>query len=267
MASADVTRRALTLGAADTETGWYAKTFTETTIQMIIRPRGSSFTAAGVGYNARYNITGFTADGVLVGDEIVDSNSVYYSIDTVEEEWWLDSFSHYIVSMNRMPLHADRPTTYGTAADVLDPRERMKTFLDDGLIAANLLEDNGATQATFLVCFAFPDYPINKIFLTKTVDLLFCCGGPTSNPLGGFNHKPYGYEESVPITVYAVDKAVLTAENLLNQARGELRRLQETSPAALNLRTVRGERPVSERFGGQVLYSQEFVWTYRRDIT
>ena len=269
MTSANVTRRALSLGDADATTGWYAKTFNETTIKMSIQPRGSNMLGTGAGFYAKYDITGFTASGVLEGDEIIDSNSTYYSVEAVEEEWWLDSFSHYICSLTRLPLHADRPTTYGTGASVDDPRYRMKVYLDTYLTAANLLEDNGVTEASFIVCFANPDYPIGKILITKSVDLVFTCGEPNSVPLPGFNHKPYGYEESVPITVYTVNKSGITAENLKQQAEAELRRIAETYPAptATTLHLIASTRSATQRYGGQSIYGQTYVWTYRRDMT
>ena len=48
--SFDVTRRELQLGAADTVTGWYAKAFAETTIEMAVIPRAMRSIALAAGF-------------------------------------------------------------------------------------------------------------------------------------------------------------------------------------------------------------------------
>jgi len=264
--TANVTRRALTLGSADSITGWYDKSYSETTLDIIIRPKGSTLMMLGMGLYAKHDITGFTSDGILEGDEIRDSNGVYYTVEQVEEEWILDSFSHYVCALTKEPLHADRPATYGTGATVEDPRSRTKVFLDTYLDPTDITEDDNVSLAHYIVCFADPDYPISKIFLTQGIDLVITCGQPNSDALRGYDHSIYGYTEHVPITVHTIDKATITGTNLMWKAEHEIRDAFEDHWLG-SLRVLGDMKPKTRNLGGKMLYSQEYMMEYTRDLT
>jgi hypothetical protein len=80
--SCDVTRRELALGSSDWETGWRDKIFYETTIKMVVVPRGATKLAVAAGSYPRLDAVGLTRYLVEDGDEIV-YNNVYYEVKAV----------------------------------------------------------------------------------------------------------------------------------------------------------------------------------------
>lgn len=83
LGSIDVTRRALTLGSRDSETGHRAKSFNEYTIQMIILAKGARQLLLNAGTHCRLDAVGFTNTAVQPADEI-QVDSAYYEVDTVQ---------------------------------------------------------------------------------------------------------------------------------------------------------------------------------------
>ena len=268
MTSADVTRRELSLGAADSITGWYAKSFSNSTIKMIIRPKGSSLPG---GLYAKYDLTGFTPDYIVEGDEIIDTNSTYYSVDTTETEDWLDSFSHYVCKLTKIDPHADRPTTYGTEGSVHDPRERMHTFLNTYWTDGNVLKDDGVTTASGAFCWSGYDYPMGRVFVDKAVDYVLEIGEVKTVALIGYNHSAYGYQETTPITVHTINKSGITGENLRQQVETELRSVLENNAiGSETARIIDESAPETIHYGGRGgiwVYRQKYSVVYRRDIT
>jgi len=258
--SFDVTRRALSLGDADSVTGWYAKTFTESTIEMIIRPKGSTFMLLGMGFYSRYAQTGYTQDPVVEGDEIKDVQNMYYEIKTIEEHYLGDNFFFRECELVKLPIHYDMPATYGTAPTVQDPRQRSKVWLDDYLTAGNLTKDDNLTPALYITCWADPPYPIEKVLLTKGVDLVFSIATPTSEglPVG------VGYIEHVPISIFTIDKTGITGNKLRWKGEAELRRIAETK-ATGSLRSPWERMNNNEQnLGSTTLYSVTYVLPYKR---
>lgn len=261
MTSADVTHRALTLGNRDSVTGWYAKTFGESTIKMIIRPRGQSVIGLPVGQYAKYVLTGFTVEVVEEGDEIIDAQSSYYEVKAVEEEWFLDSFSHRVCNLVKLPIHHDMPTSYGTNLPEAsqDARQRIKVFLDTRLLAANITKDDNTTQASYITCWADPPYPITKVFNTKSVDLVFSIGIPASQAPRVHTR----YEEVVPITTYSTDKTGITGTKLRWKGELELRRIVREYYAG-SFHALQRIEDNDEPLGSMILYSTKFMLNYRR---
>jgi len=252
LTSADVTRRELSLGSLDSVTGWYAKNFDDSTIKMVIRPRGQSVIGLPVGQYAKYDVTGFVVDVVEEGDEIVDAQGSYYEIKAVEEEWFLDSFSHRVCNLVKVPIHYDMPASYGTPPTVQDARQRTKVYLDAYL-------DEEELGVTFITCWANPPYPLKRVFVTKGVDLVFCIGTPDSValPVG------VGYIENVPITIFAIDKTSVMGNKLRWKAEAELRRIVETYPLG-SLRTLTRMRDNEQNLGSTTLYSVTDDLRYKR---
>ncbi len=275
MPSANVTRRELSLGSQDSVTCSYAKNFTTetyalapspSTIKMIIRPRGQSVIGLPVGNYAKYDMTGFVTDIVKEGDEIIDAQGKYYEIKTVEEEWQLDSFSHRVCSLVKLPLHYDRPATSGTwhldsGGLKTDVRYRQKLWISDHLVAGNLSKDDGS-QASYLLCFANPDYHMTRVLNTKAIDLVASIdnGEAEALPLG------IGYHESVPIELFAINKSGITATNLIEKGYQELRRIAETYPLG-SLRKTGRMTDTSQSLGSTILFSQKCVLEYKRYAT
>jgi len=257
--SFNVTRRALSLGDADTVTGWYAKTFTNSTVEMIIRPKGSTFMMLGMGFYARYAQTGYTQDPVVEGDEIKDAQNVYYEVKSIEEHFLGDNFFFRECELMKLPIHYDMPTTYGTAPTVQDPRQRSKVWLDAYLLAANLTKDDNSTPASYITCWSDPPYPIEKVLLTKGVDLAFSIATPSSEamPIG------IGYIETVPISIFTIDKTGITGNKLRWKGEAELRRIAENK-ATGSLRTWERMDNNEQNLGSTTLYSVTYNLRYKR---
>jgi hypothetical protein len=274
MVSLAVTKRSLTLGAQDTVTGWYAKSFTEdsTDQEMIILDKGSSAWAGGVGLHALYTKTGFTAEPYTVDDEVKDAANVYYRIMKREPIRMGTSLICYRYELAELGLHADFPTTSGTwhldsSSLKTDARYRTKLWLDTYLTAANMKDDiNSAT--TVITCFAGADYSLNRVFNTKDVDGIFVIDKATVTPRYTSDHYIYAFEESMPITCYAVNKSVfmgkkVTAVNLLEKMEQEIRRITTAYPrGSLRKITAITNEPVN--FNGETLYSTTVNLEYVR---
>ena len=93
------------LGARDAVTGWYAKSFAESTIKMVVVPQGANNLSLRTGVYARLDAVGLTQDVVLVGDEIETAASEFYEVKTVKPHWIGDSFEHRSCDLTELPLH------------------------------------------------------------------------------------------------------------------------------------------------------------------
>ena len=82
-ASLDVTRRTLSLGVADGETGWYAKSYANTTIEMVILGRAATLMLIESGLYVKRDAVGLTKTAVIEGDEVMDAASRYYTVESV----------------------------------------------------------------------------------------------------------------------------------------------------------------------------------------
>jgi len=100
-----VTRRKLVLGSADSTTGWYEPSYTESTIEMIVLPRGSQYLHLVPGVYVREDAVGLAADPVLVGDQIKTVGGVYYEVKTIKPWYFGDSFMYRECQLAELPLH------------------------------------------------------------------------------------------------------------------------------------------------------------------
>jgi hypothetical protein len=271
MANADLTRREQSLGEQDSITGWYAPSYAETTIEGSIQPKGAAFPTLNIGAYARYPHTLFTADVIRVGDEVKDANEEYYIVKSADQFWWLDQFSHYQCELEKRSPYAQPPTTSGTwhldsSSLKTDARYRTKLWLETYLTAANMKLDNGSTNASTIISFDHPPYycPISQVFLTKNVDGIFSIGKEPVQALYTHDHYPYAFIESVPISCYTVNKAGLTATNLLEQMEQEIRHVATDHPLG-SIRSIEVIRhPTPENIGGVMLYSSTVTIHYLR---
>ena len=264
----DVTLKTLTLGVQDTVTGWYAKAYADTTITMNLAPKGQSMIQTALGYHSKYEMSGVTPALVYEGDLVEDAAGDTYEIKQVAYYPTKRStaFSYAVCALTKQTF-ADRPATSGTwhlDSELLrtDPRYRHRSYLAY-LTAVNLKEDDGATNATYITCFDGADYPISRVFLTKAVDLVFSVGKEQATAKTTYNHTIYAFEESMPITLYAVNKSGLTATNLIEQAEQEIRHIVTDYP----LGSVRGISSVKHDpvdLGECTLYSTTVTIRYTR---
>lgn len=145
-------------------------------------------------------------------------------------------------------------------------QKRTKTWIDTYWIAANVTKDDGSTPASTIDAYDWPDYPLTRVFIDKAVDGIISVGQQTSKALVDSDHFPIGYDETVPITMCAVDKTGITGIKLLAKMEGELRRIGEAQPLG-SLRRITGETPKTARIGSFFLFSIEYQLNYRRDVT
>lgn len=268
--SADVTRRTLTLGNADTVTGWYAKSFANSTIKMILQSKGASFNSGAMGFYARYPLTGFTSTEVVEGDEIL-VNSKYYSVKTVTPILINAVVDHYQVELEYRPF-SEYPATSGTwhvdsESVKTDPRNRQKIVIDTYYTAGNVKLDDNATNATTATCFDGATYPITRVFTTKDVDVLGVISRGTSTTLYTdwfFGHKPYAFEEEVIVDIYAVNKTDVTATRILEAYEQEIRRIYTSYDAYTNVRDLNTITPEKIDLGYTYLYHTAVSIKYKR---
>jgi hypothetical protein len=151
---------------------------------------------------------------------------------------------------------------------VYDARYNTKVFLTDGtkgIQDANILKDDGMTQATWIVAYGYPNYPVERVFFgTKNVDLLVALIKPRSLPLFGASFSPWGYEEHLPVHVRAPTKQGITGTKLMWQGEAEVRRILQNNP--LGSRRYLGEsRPIRDEIS-DTIPGVEFTFSYRRNI-
>ena len=147
-----------------------------------------------------------------------------------------------------------------------DPRYRTKVWLETYILNANLTKDDDATQVTFIVCYGMPNYPIERVFKDKNVDLVFSITKPDSTPIFDSTHYVIGYSEEVPITTFTVDKTGITGTKLNWKAETELRRISENNPLG-SLRQFKKLSDSEQNLGSTILYSSLYQLNYERDKT
>lgn len=267
-----VTKRTCTLGAADPTTGLYAKTFTEDTTdqEMIIVPKGWARMAAGFNFRAlqKYDYTGLAVEPYLEDDEVIDAAGRYYRVLFKQHIPWGDSLIAYTYGLAEVEMHADDPTTSGTwhldsDSAKTEPRYRQKSWLDTYLSAAAILENDGATQASWITTFDEMNYSLKRVFITKGVDAIFSLGKSQVTPLYATEKKLYAFEESCPITIYALNKTGITASNLVEQCEQEIRHVATDHPTG-SLRSIEGVKHEPQDLGGMTMHSTTVTLRYKR---
>lgn len=269
MVSFNVTRRAPTLGSRDSWNGWRTISWSETTKEMIIIPRGATQLAMVAGVYPRLDAVGITADAFEEGDQVKDSVNDYWDIETIREVYWGDSFvSRECDLVKSVMYQADFGTTTWSKTRGSDPRYRTKVYLDTYLRTAQITKDDDSTTADFGVIFNNPPYQIWREFRgTSNMEGLFVVDQPKSTPLlDGLTRAPYGYEEHVPVHILTVNSTGCSGSALAWKMEAELRYVCETYPTG-SLRDLdyRGKRDID--LGGMTLYDTEYVMTYKRSTT
>ena len=251
-----VTRQKLTLGTRDSVTGWYTKSFVDTTVEMIIIAKGSTNSLLPPGTYVRTDALGLTTDGFLEGDQILVDN-ICYEVKATREHTVGDSFYYRECDLTLLPLENLTGMNY-TASTVEDERYRNKVYLETYL--------NSGALPNFIVAYGEPDYPMVRVFHEKGVDLVYSLGEHTSDTIPDSDHYPIGYKEHVPVAILCIDKDNLEGTKLMWQAETELRHVAETYPEG-SLRALSTRHPQTKRLGSTVLYSAEYMMEYQRDKT
>jgi hypothetical protein len=268
MSSASVTRRALSLGAQDSITGWFDKDYTDTTIKGSMQPQGASVSFLPCGNYAKYPHTFFTEYVVHEGDQIVDADLTVYELNTVVKWSWNNKFSHYQCEAVKQD-YANRDATSGTwhlDSDSLttDPRSRTKIYLDTYLTPANIDGD-------YITSFDGADYNIKYLFnatLGVDIDLVMSIGEEQTVTEDTIYDLPYKDTVTIPITLSAVNKTGITATNLIEQAEREIQKVLVDH--ALNIgttskRSLSSSKPNRIDLGnGSYLWQKVVILKYER---
>lgn len=271
--SPDVTRYKVSLGEKDSVTGWLNPDYTAEPIEMPILQRGASLLTSGGGLFAKYNVTGFTCDAVKVGEYIKTLTALWYRVQLVEDVHICDSFAYRMCSLVLDPFiafNADAPPTIADAtwhtdsqALITDPRYRHKTYLDTYLTAGNLLKDDGVTQVEYTTCFNGYPYQTKDVLADEDIDVIFCIDKKVAKPRETQDHSIYAFDETVPITVYAIDKTGLTATNIIEQAEQEIRHIVTDYPLG-SIRRIGSTDPTFQELGATKLWQTTVTIEYRR---
>ena len=152
---------------------------------------------------------------------------------------------------------------------VYDARYNTKVYLTDvtkGIQSANILKDDGVTEATWIVSYSDPEYPLERVFFgTKNVDMVVSILKPHSTPIFGASATPIGYEEHLPLHIQTVTKQGINGIKLLSQGELEIRRILETYPYGSH-RSLGESRDITES-QSTTIYGVEIMFNYRRGVT
>jgi len=268
------TLKTLTLGARDATTGWPRRSYAESTITLNLAAKGASTTYTGAGFYGKYDYTAVSSALIYEGD-IVTINGVDYDVtqSTPYPTKRTDGFCWTVCYLTKREF-ALRPSTSGTwhldsESIKTDPRNRIKTWLDQYLDPDNIDGD-------YISMFALPQGevdPVTRSFLTENLDLIIAIDKITAtadlaeqwddtNKI--YKKVPYAFNESMPIQIYAVNKAGLTASNLTEQVEQEIRRVLTTYPHYKNIRFLDRIDHKPQVLGNVALYSSTVTVRYRR---
>lgn len=107
VATCEVTRRKLILTSQDSTTGWYEKTWVESTSDGILIPKSATNLTLPTGTYVRLDYLYLTADPFEEGDEIRDANNNYYEVKAVKPYYIGNSFFRRECDLTTLPLHED----------------------------------------------------------------------------------------------------------------------------------------------------------------
>jgi len=106
VSNCNVTLRSLSLGVRDTITGWRAKSFSESTIEMIIISRGANAMHLIPGLYAQTDAVGRTRNETInMGDEVKTAADVYYEVKVIHDIHIGDLLWHRDCDLAELPLH------------------------------------------------------------------------------------------------------------------------------------------------------------------
>lgn len=101
-----VTLNALNLGAQESETGWYAKSYTPSSINMFVISKQLQFKVLKYGLFIEHDAIGFTKDTVHEGDLITDQASNIYLVLAVRDRNILSQYMYSQIELKKQPQAA-----------------------------------------------------------------------------------------------------------------------------------------------------------------
>jgi len=237
---------------------------------MVTTPKGTSTHVGNIGVYAYMDLGGICVSPVEVFDQIILQDGRYFLVQSIKPYYVLDSLQYRDVQMSELPLWQANPSstaTWKTAPS--DTRSRTKIWIEDKALDANILKDDAATQAEWACIFNDPPYLAAQEFraTVNPVQGLYVVGQPTLKPLmDATTQSPYGYEESVPITIATVDSTDCSGHQLNWRMEAELRRIAETYPTG-SQRSIENRKPNNQVYGGFTVYQTDLDLKYRRRKT
>ena len=270
----DATLSTLTLSDYDSVTGLPALGYTESAISIVYAPKGESLIASTAGYYVKYNAQAVTISTVYEGD-IITYNSVDYEVKMVQTypSYRTDGFTWKVCALVKrdFTVYPDTSGTWHLDSTTIktDPRDRIKTVIDTYLTAANIKKDDGSTNASTHTLFNGATYPVTRLFISdKTLDAAAVISRGTSTTLYTdklLGRKPYAFDETVYIDIYAVHKSSITASNLLEKYEQEIRRILTTYDAYSSVRDLDSITPEMTDLGYAYLYHTRITVKYKRN--
>lgn len=270
----NVTRREVSLGShatRDSWRGWRTKSYpveSQTTIDMVIVPKGATRLAAMAGFYPILDAAGRTADPVAVGDQILDSNGEYWDVEIVEKIYWGDSFVYRNVHMNKAIMYqADFGTATWDKTRARDPRYRTKDWMTN-LRATQITKDDDSTLATFAVMFNEPPYPLELEYRhpTSPVQGLYVIDEPNDTPIRSGDQIIRNYEAHVPIHIMTIDSTGCSGDALAHKMTAELQYTCETHSTG-SQRNLLPRRKNDRELGGMKLYDRIYELSYVRSAS
>jgi len=204
-----INKEAIVLGARNSITGWPAITYTESNINGVILPRGRGFAAHPPGFHGVNDFEGFSATACVVGDQWKDAGSNYYLIaNAVPYKGGSATVQFYAYDLKLLSEWRAVSGAVTMATGLLDPRNRMKVFIDTYCRVAQILKDNDSTQALWATIFDNPPYPLHLEFRhpSAAVQGLYVCGRATTKPASvGYDQIATHYEDDAIVDICTVD--------------------------------------------------------------
>jgi hypothetical protein len=149
---------------------------------------------------------------------------------------------------------------------VADARYNTISWINGYYTSANAVDDDDHALG-MQTMYENPEYPMTLEFKEPSViDVIVAIGQPTSTPLIGADQKIYGYEEHVPIKIFAVNKTSVTAVKAIWQVEVEIRRIAETYPEG-SKRSFINRRPADKILGSTTMSGSEWDLNYKRGTT
>jgi hypothetical protein len=286
-------------------------TYTSNPISLALSPVKGSYQKYSLGtIQVNYELTAVTSDTIadpnsddytfpregdvllLPTQENTFDSDAYYEITAVTVYSNLENDSskaktHCSFQLKRKGVgfdYLDLPKTSGTwhldsQGVTTDPRSRIKTWLDTYINVANISYDNPAYPWSQIgnithpaVLFSGFDYHFLREFDDLGTHALIVVDTVEATPrMEGIDKKPYGFDESVPVTISAVngknpieDKNI-TATRLVEQIEQEIRRIATLYPISGGyIRQIETVSHKTEQLDAFKLYSTTLNIKYTR---
>lgn len=279
---ADYTLKTVSFGAADTYTGLYAVTYADSTVTGCFSQRGQSRLQTPVGYYGRYDYVFVSADELEEADRLEDAAGNTYKVELVQQipSSRVDySFCWYVAYLTYTEFDVPHTTSGVWHEDsddlVTDPCYRWKLFLETHVDDDNITDDSGATNASTHFMVYYEGYPIKRLLLEggKDLDAVATLKVTSSTPLFGYNStsmhidKIYAYNETVEIALHAINKSVITAENVLEKFKEEIRHAitdHSADTASYSIHSISSESSAHKTVGETSLHTYVVTVTYKR---